>query len=123
MKKTTLLVIISLAAIAGVIFLFREKPAAAGEIVLYYGRECPHCANIDAFIQSNKLDEKITINRKEVYHDQGNALDMARAAKKCGLPGGQVGVPFLSDGASCHVGEDQVRDYLFQYVKQKNVAN
>lgn len=116
MKKSVIIIVIAAAVLVVVaVLFFRPKPADG--LTLYYGQECPHCANLEAFIQSNKLDEVVKIERKEVYHNERNSFEMGKTAQKCGLTGDSLGVPFLYDGAKCYVGEVEARDYLFQYVK------
>lgn len=114
--KKTLFYILAIALVLLIIFLIFRKTPAAG-LTLFYGQECPHCARIEQFLQENKVDEKIKIDRKEVYHDQANAYLLSKTARKCAITGGEMGVPLLWDGSSCYVGEDQVRNFFQPYVK------
>jgi hypothetical protein len=89
-------------------------------IVLFYGQECPHCADVDAFIKANNIDQKVKITKLEVWHDRNNATLLAEVAQKCGISSGSVGVPFLYDPPSakagengkCYIGEVDVPNFL-----------
>lgn len=117
MKKTWPFIIIALVVIIGAILLFKQKPAEG--LTLFYGQECPHCARVEEFLIANKIDEKVKINRVEVYHNQQNANDMAKIAQKCGIQTTQMGVPLLWDGSKCYEGEDEVKNYFQQFINNK----
>jgi|WetSurMetagenome_2_1015567.scaffolds.fasta_scaffold24831_6 flagellar biosynthesis/type III secretory pathway M-ring protein FliF/YscJ len=114
MRKTIIFLIAAVLIIIGVILVFRQKPAQG--ITLFYGLECPHCANVEQYMQKNKIEEKVKIDKKEVYHDQDNAQELGAIASGCGKDTNQIGVPFLYDGKSCYEGEDEVKNYLSQYI-------
>ncbi len=82
------------------------------EIILFYGQECPHCQRLEEWIKTNKIDEKIKINRKEVYHNQSNAELLGQKAKKCAVNTNSIGVPFLTDGEKCYTGEDEIMNLI-----------
>lgn len=117
MKKTVILITLAIVIVVGAIFFFKGQKPAEG-LTLYYGQECGHCARVEEFIKTNNIDQKVQINRVEVYHNQNNASDMAKTAQKCGITGNQLGVPLLWDGSKCYEGEDQVTNYLQQYINK-----
>lgn len=87
-------------------------PLPAG-IVLFYGQGCPHCADVEAFIKTNNIDQKIKITRMEVWYNKNNAATLAQVAVKCGITADSVGVPFLYDGnGKCYIGEVDVPNFL-----------
>lgn len=116
-KKTILTILIILAVIVGAIVLFRQAPAASSGLTLYYGQECPHCKVVEDYIQANNIDAKVKINKLEVFHNQANADAMGKVAQACGIQGTQLGVPLLYDGSKCYEGQDDVINYLRQYIK------
>jgi len=81
--------------------------------ILYWGATCPHCHDTINWIESNNVEEKLTIIRKEVYQNQKNSLELSQKAQSCGLPGNSVGVPFMytSDGR-CLIGTPDITNYL-----------
>lgn len=89
-----------------------DQTTADKQIILFYGQECPHCQRLEQWIKTNKADEKIKIERKEVYHNQNNAELLTQKAKTCGLNTNSIGVPFLTEGNRCYVGEDEVTNFL-----------
>jgi len=91
-----------------------------GEIILYYGIGCPHCAKVEQYIKENNIKDKISFEEKEVYFNQKNALDLQDKAKKCGLDLNNIGVPFLWDGSQCIIGDQPIIDFFQQKIKGTN---
>jgi len=95
-----------IAFLAVVFFFARSAGGGLPEgVVLYYGDGCPHCAKVDAFITENNVEQKVQFIRKEVYNNKSNARELAKAAKQCGLPTDNIGIPFLWTGTQCLTGE------------------
>lgn len=82
-------------------------------IILFYGNTCPHCKDVEEWMEKNKIEEKIKIVKKEVYDNQENSQELAKVAEGCGLPTYSIGVPFLytSEG-KCLVGTPDIISYL-----------
>jgi len=81
------------------------------KIILFYGDTCPHCKVLEQFMDDNKINERLTMEKREVYKDQANASLMMDAVRRCSLPENNVGVPFLWADSQCYVGE-QVTTYF-----------
>lgn len=67
-------------------------------IIMYYGKECPHCHAMLPMVDKIKQEEDIEIEKKEVWHDEKNADEM-RSNEDIISPacGGDIGVPcFIS---------------------------
>lgn len=82
--------------------------------VFFYGNTCPHCADVEAWMKENKIEEKISIVKKEVYANPQNAQELTKAAQSCNLPTDSIGVPFLYAEGKCLVGSPDVISYLFE---------
>lgn len=93
-----------------------RQPASTNDaqgIVLYYGDGCPHCANVDKFIEENKVGEKVSFEKKEVFNNRANARDMGSKAKMCKIDTTSgMGVPFLWDGEKCYQGDVDVINFF-----------
>jgi len=119
-KKTLISAILFFVILAfGVYILNSKTPGKTGEatenpsgIILFYGEGCPHCANVDKYIETNKVKEKIAFDSKEVFLNQENAREMVAKAKACGLTTDSVGVPFLWDGTNCIVGDVDIINFF-----------
>ncbi len=85
-----------------------------GQIILFYGDGCPHCAIVEDYIKKNNIKEKLTFGEKEVYYNQNNAKELEAKAKICGLPIDSIGVPFLWDGSKCYIGDQDIIDFFQQ---------
>lgn len=84
--------------------------------IFFYGNTCPHCAEVETWMKENKIEEKISLIKKEVYENQQNAQELAAAAQRCGLSTNSIGVPFLFAEGKCLIGTPDVIDYLSQKV-------
>lgn len=82
--------------------------------IFFYGNTCPHCKDVEEWMTENKIEEKIQIVKKEVYDDKVNSLELTQAAKNCGLPTDNIGVPFLYAEGKCLVGTPDITSYLSQ---------
>lgn len=87
-----------------------QKTKAA---VLFYGNSCPHCQDVEKWMQQNKVEEKTTIVKKEVNSNRQNAQALVQAAKSCGLNAANIKVPLLyTPEGVCLVGSSEVMAYL-----------
>ena len=92
-------------------------PSSEG-IVYYYGAECPHCKKVQEFLDREKVAERVSFEKKEVWHNRKNAQEMRRVAEeKCGLNPQRIGVPFLYAHGECIIGEPQVIQFFQQEMK------
>lgn len=98
--------------LVAVFFLAHATSGGGGStsdgLILYWGQGCPHCEKVEKFLIDNKVDEKVQITRKEVYYQKGNAREMAKYAKRCGLPTDNIAVPFLWTGQTCLIGDQDI---------------
>jgi thiol-disulfide isomerase/thioredoxin len=64
------------------------------KLIMFHGRECPHCKVMMPLVDRLKNEEGIKIDRKEVWHNDKNA-DLMRSYKKIIEPkcGGQLRTP------------------------------
>jgi glutaredoxin len=82
--------------------------------IFFYGNTCPHCEDVEEWIEDNKIEEKIDIIKKEVYDNRENAQELSLAAQNCGLNTNSIGVPFLYAENKCYVGTPDIVSYLSQ---------
>jgi glutaredoxin len=121
--KTVLFVVGIAFLIAGL--WYWSKPEGATEItsdiILFYGRECPHCQEVEKFIEENKIAEKVQFDRLEVFHNSKNQALMVEKAKECGINNSEVGVPFLFDlvEKKCLIGTPDIEKFLSQKAQIK----
>jgi len=83
------------------------------EPVLFYGNTCPHCKELEKWMEENGISEKLEIIKKEVYENKDNAKELNQAALNCGLQIKNIGVPFLyTPENKCLIGTPDIMDYL-----------
>jgi thiol-disulfide isomerase/thioredoxin len=91
------------------------------DFILFYGNTCPHCQKVEAWINDNKADEKLKINKKEVYQNTDNQKELATIVSQyCpDLNNNGIGVPLGIDTANkkCIQGDAPIIDFLSQKVK------
>lgn len=90
------------------------------DIILFYGQGCPHCAKVDEFLKSNKVEDRIKITKREVYYNKDNANLLVEKASVCGLTTNSIGVPFLwkgSDDSKCLVGDADIINFFQEKLK------
>ena len=79
----------------------------------FWGDGCPHCKNVDDFLGGWDKKDKITIDSKEVWNNQGNANLMNQRVAYCNLDPKKVGVPFLfTPEGQCIIGDTPIIDYF-----------
>jgi len=109
-KKRRVLVILGVAAIFIGAIIYATRPAT---MILFYSDSCSHCRNVEAYINTNGIKNKIKFEEKEVSQNQANATLLERRARQCRLDMTQgVGVPFFFDGDKCLMGDEPIIDYF-----------
>jgi glutaredoxin len=91
-----------------------ENQQTDSQIILYYGDGCPHCAIVEEYIDENKIEDLVSFEQKEVYYNRSNAEELQAKAKICGLPTNSIGVPFLWDGRTCLIGDQDIINFFKQ---------
>jgi glutaredoxin len=124
MVKQLIFVTLIFAAIFGTVFLLKgEAPGKEAdvkgavfekeELVYYYGSTCPHCSEVSAWIEAEKIKEKLpSLKKREVYQNEANNKMLEQAAIECGLDPTAIGVPFVYDNGKCYVGSIEAKEIL-----------
>ena len=121
MDKIIIFIVVGVIIVAGIFWDFssgifsppvQATPLPAG-IVEFYGQGCPHCADVDAFVKANNIDQKVKWTKMEVWYNKANQETLSQVAQKCNITANSVGVPFLYDGnGKCYIGEVDVENFL-----------
>ncbi|MCS6956365.1 MAG: hypothetical protein N2593_02225 [Patescibacteria group bacterium] len=88
--------------------------------VYYYGETCPHCKDVQKWMNENKVEQKIKIEKKEVWNNQKNAQELNKVAENCGLNISSIGVPFLYSDGKCFIGTPDVIKQIENKIKNFN---
>ena len=60
------------------------------DLLMFYGTECPHCHDMDPLVEKLEKETRLTVEKIEVWHSEGNAQMMNEFDRGyCG------GVPFF----------------------------
>lgn len=115
MKKITILIFLVLVIVIGLVFVFfrKENSGNGNSSIILFSREgCSHCANVDEYIKTNKIEEKISFQKKEVGLNRDNAELLRQKAVACGIAENEIRVPFLWDGSKCYVGDENIINFF-----------
>lgn len=97
-----------------------QKEAVLGDsnnqtsIIIFYGKGCPHCKDLEDFIAKNNLDEKIKTEKLEVWFNKENAKLLMAKAEECGIDKNKVGVPFIYSEGKCFSGTPDAEKLLME---------
>lgn len=118
MKNTNILLGVGLAVLIGglVYWGVRDGQNSSDDavalpetgMVYYWGDGCPHCKNVNEFLETNHIADKVDFVKKEVWNDRANAKEMELRAKACKIDPKGMGVPFLYSNGKCFIGEPDV---------------
>ncbi len=86
-------------------------------VILFYGKECPHCQKLEKHLSAIKATEKIKFSQREVFHNKANANLMVEKAKQCKIEIKELGVPFLWANGRCYLGEIEVSKFFDDKIK------
>lgn len=83
-------------------------------IILFYGDGCPHCADVERYIDENNIAQKVFFEKLEVWNNEQNVQIMKEATKICKLDETKIGVPFLFAQSKCYIGTPDVKNFFKQ---------
>lgn len=120
MKNVAIIILLTVAVIGAFIFWALEQPkyntssplGNENEIIYYYGEGCQHCKNVSDFFEENEIEKKVIFQKKEVWSDRKNGIEMENKAKQCNIKPSGMGVPFLYARGNCYIGEVEVIDFF-----------
>lgn len=100
----------------------------ATRYLYFYGVGCPHCHHVNDFFQEKGIEEKFSIEKKEVQKNRANSLIFAEYIKALGLDARDAGVPFLvitedDKSMSYKVGSTPIIDYFTEQLKKGIVGD
>ncbi|MDD3285675.1 MAG: hypothetical protein PHG95_03530 [Patescibacteria group bacterium] len=114
---SAVIVLLVLIAVAS-IFIFKRQsennqvPADNNGMILFYSLSCPHCQNVEKYIQENNVKDKYSFSQLEISADRKNSEMLVAKAEICGLDTGSLGVPFLWTGEKCLLGDTDIIDFF-----------
>ena len=80
----------------------------------FWGNGCPHCANVQTFMDSWDKKDKIKIKKYEVWYNKDNAQIMKDRFSSCpkGTVNGTMAVPLLvTPDNKCFMGDETIINY------------
>lgn len=93
----------------------QSKPSLDQTVTTYfYGETCPHCRDVQKFLDENDIASKFSFVKREVWSDQSNTRLMREAAGICALDTTKIAVPFVFSEGKCLVGTPDVIGFFKQ---------
>ena len=115
-KKRWVLLVFGVAVIFIGAIIYAKAPA---KMILFYSDSCPHCKNVEAYMDQNGIREKMKFEEREVSQDRNNAALLEQKARQCNLDLSQgIGVPFFFDGQQCLMGDEPIIEYFKDYASK-----
>jgi|GEM_PF-3555609 len=93
-------------------YIAADMRLARRRTVFYYGYNCPHCANVEKFMDETGLGGRLGVFRAEVQKKPRNMISMSERALSCGQDLSSLQIPFLWDAGRCVAGETALIEYL-----------
>ena len=84
------------------------------DINFFYGKECPHCQDVEKFMEENKIAEKVKFDSIEVWHNKANSKILLEKVKECSIAEDEVGVPLLYARGKCIIGAPEIEKFFRQ---------
>ncbi len=87
------------------------------DLTFYWGNGCPHCENVEKWLDENNTEQKIKVNYKEVYYNQTNQQELSQIVEEyCPELLGEdgIGVPlgFDPNSKKCIQGDTPIIEFL-----------
>jgi thiol-disulfide isomerase/thioredoxin len=102
--------------VAGAILFSKPKGSTIqpnGDYEFFWGIGCPHCAQVEEFLDNWGSENNLKISKYEIYNNPENANLFNQRARECGLLSNQMGVPLLyTPDNQCIVGDSPIINYL-----------
>jgi len=119
-KKILIISLICLAVLIGIVLFFGKTMISSGgsKLIIFYSETCPHCKNLEKFLEENKVSEKVSYIEKRVDDSQTNVAELIAKAKSCGIENG-VGIPFMWDAenSKCVIGDVDIINFFQDKIK------
>ncbi len=65
------------------------------DYVYFYGKTCPHCQEMNAWMRENDTHSKFAIEKREVYFNPENSAAFTAVTNALGMEEWSAGVPFM----------------------------
>ena len=63
----------------------KASPLSANSgIILFFGKECPHCQDLEETIEKEGFSDKVSFDSLEIWHNRGNRKIFSEKFSDCG---------------------------------------
>ena len=122
MIKKIITTIIIILVLIGTFYFLSKPPQNTQDyenpdLVFYWGDGCPHCDNVEKWLEENNSNNKLKINSREVYKNKNNQTELLNITNKyCPdiIENGNIGVPTGFDpiNQKCIQGDTPIIEFL-----------
>ena len=116
MKKLAMLLgVVFLVLVAAINYSLTSKSYVSAindekVITYFHGEGCPHCAEVDSWMDSRDIEKKYPIDNREIYNNGNNATFFNEMMDRLAVPLDQRGVPAVVIGDTVLVGDKSIID-------------
>ncbi|PIS21058.1 hypothetical protein COT52_00320 [candidate division WWE3 bacterium CG08_land_8_20_14_0_20_43_13] len=124
-KLITAIIIASLIAAAALLIYF-EGQSEKDQIIYYWSYDCPHCHELNKYLDENGLRDKLNLKEKEISKNPKNLARLTVDAKKCGFDNSMIAIPMMVSQGKCYLGPTQIVELingLLDIEEQSNASN
>lgn len=91
-----------------------QIPEAPVTNLYFWSKTCPHCKNVNDFMESWEGNGQIALEKLEVNENRDNAnLFLSYGTQFCKIPRNQLGVPlWITPEGECLVGDEPIIEHL-----------
>ena len=91
---------------------------AFAEILLFVGEGCPHCENVEKYMQENNVLGRLPVRVYEVWNHPENQPLYLQKAKEVGYTG--QGMPLMVDGTHYEIGDYPIIGYFSDLMENQS---
>ncbi len=81
-------------------------------MILFTGDNCPHCQDVEEFVERENLVDTLDLSIKEVYNNIENRNLLEDKFNQCSPQPRTYGVPLLWNNQLCLIGPSEIINYL-----------
>jgi glutaredoxin len=118
-KKLVFAFLVASAIIIAILAIIAFRPKinptefSTNETIFYYGITCPHCKNVEKWMDENNFTKTFNLTQKEVYLNQTNAQELLSVGKICKIQKDYIGaVPLVYSNGTCFLGDTDIINFF-----------
>lgn len=123
MKKVFLFLFLTLSFFLTPAIVLASHESPAGDYLLFMGTGCPHCANVEEYLESVELPDSMRLIRYDMYLNRNDAVLFNQVTDELGIPLQSRGIPFLiAPGNAALFGDVPIVNYFSRIIEHADAV-